>query len=406
MKFVKEILREGKYLVATGGGGRASKAFTKPDLDRMANTANAMLRSGLRITAPWEHDPKAQPVIGSDGLKAVDYGNAGYWQRFYTAKNQDGEFSFYGVLEAPGNEEQPDTPAYRVSRTARDTSICMADEFVDGKGNKWQGALVHVALPQHPVEPGQSNFVPLPAEEVHMSYISMGMKAPDMLSGVDIGKIVEVLKGCGLTLPEGTDESNFYDRLYAVAVQKSSGGGSSALEEKPDDSKVETKPLMMSLTSEQVESLLKANAVNPATGKAFVKEDFQDKPSDREVAQAKALEMMGNALKDVLKVRYNDRINALVSTGAITQEYADQQLAPLVETVQMSLTSEGKVADGPVDITLRALESLPKQAPSNQGSYQMGTRPAGGTVPTLPLGADGKLGDKEAADLVNEILKL
>lgn len=398
MKFVKEILKEGVFEVSTMDGPNR-RTFTKDDLENIASTGRNMLRNGLRIPAPFEHSMEAKP---EDDETSDKYENAGYWRDLYVKKNEEGRHSLFGVLDAPGNDAEPDTPAYKVSRLAKDTSICLLPKFRDGKGREWENALYHIALPQHPVEPGQSNFLPLPED---FSMISMSLE----VRGVDMNKLLTLLSKCGLSLPEDTTERNILDRLMVAATQVSSGQSRNPLTSKPDGAKTETYPVMMSLTQKQVEAILGANLVDPETNEVFVQEVFRDVPS-KEENYKKAAEMMGVQLNSIYKERYKDKISSLVSSGKISESYAQEALYPLVDAVQMSF-KDGVPEKNHLDLTLQALEALP-DLPTNTQTGRVSTAefmsqkaPTSASKVENPLTNEGLVTDDEAAEIASAILK-
>ena len=61
MKFKKEILTEGVYLVSTENG-RQKKKITKEDLQHLAKTHDKMRQNGLNIPAPLAHAENEIPT--------------------------------------------------------------------------------------------------------------------------------------------------------------------------------------------------------------------------------------------------------------------------------------------------------------------------------------------------------
>ncbi len=402
MKFVKEILTEGEYEVSTFEGSK-KKVFTSSDLRKISTTASKMLKAGIKIPAPFKHiqegvfvTPVEEVVESPDPAK-----NAGFWEKIYVRKNDHGTVSLYGVIDAPGKEDDPDSPAFKVSRTVKDTSIGLLPGFKDGKGRTWGDfAVAHIALPVDPIEPDQTNFIPLPDSEVEdYEVIAMSRK----MTG-NVSQVLTLLSDRGIDLPADTTNENFLDRLLVALMQNQKG--TSSLNQKPSNGKVESYPIMMSLTKKQVEAILAANLQNPETGNSFTAEDLKDVPSDVEQYK-KAAEMMSVQLNSVYQDRYNDRIKALVASNRISQAFADANLIPLVNSVQMSFEN-GKPKQNALDITLQALEALPAvgSQPSNVDTAQfMGRSPAGSTKEANPIGDDKADNLEEVDNIVNSILK-
>jgi len=406
-KFVKEIVREGEYLVSTAAGTRKKKSFNKDDLNKYADTGKKMLSAGLKIPAPRQHTVEAQPELQEADPKE-GYENLGFWNDFYVAKDEQGKYALYGVLDAPGDPEDEATPAGIVSRTARDTSICVHD-FNDGLGRKWEDAIWHVAIPTHPIEPGQKNFIPLPNE---YEVITMSQ----MVSKVDINKLLSALSECGISLPTDTTEDDFMDRLYVAVTQKSKNyDNNSSLRSKPNNSKVETYPIMMSLNQDQVKAILEAGVIDPATGKPFEASTFKDDGVDTDKLK-KSIIIMSTVLDKNFKERYQDRVRNLVTSNRVTREYAEANLLPMIEAlkvsdaVMMGVSSEGDLPKNAVEVTLSALESLPgnisgETVQKNNDHLWMSNRPSGATSVPNPHEVS-KVSDEEANDIISTILSV
>lgn len=402
MKYVKEVLTEGQYEVSTFEGSK-KKTFSAEDIKKMANTSTKMLKAGIKIPAPFKHvqegvfvTPIEEITESPDPAK-----NAGFWERFYAKKNEHGTMSLYGIIDAPGKEDDPDSPAYKVSRTVKDTSIGLLPGFKDGKGRSWgEFAVAHVALPVDPIEPDQTNFLPLPdIDAKDYEVVAMSRK---MIGNVS--QVLTLLKDRGISLPADTTNDNFLDRLLVALMQDKSGSNTS-LSQKPSSGKVESYPIMMSLTKKQVDAILAANLQNPETNAAFTAEDLKDVPSDVEQYK-KAAEMMSVQLNSIYQERYKDRIAALISSGRINQNYADSNLLPLVNSIQMSFKN-GKAEDNHLDLTIKALEALPVSSQEPKGNLDtaqfMGRAPQGSSKESNPL--DANADDGAVDDIINAVLK-
>ncbi len=402
MKYVKEILTEGEYEVSTFSGSK-KKVFSSDDLKKISNTASKMLKAGIKIPAPFKHIQEGVFVTPIEEVtESVDpVKNAGFWEKIYVRKNEHGTMSLYGVIDAPGKEDDPDSPAYKVSRTVKDTSIGLLPGFKDGKGRAWgDHAVAHIALPVDPIEPDQTNFLPLPDADVEdYEVIAMSRK---MIGNVS--QVLTLLKDRGISLPADTTNENFLDRLL-VALMQDQKATNSSLSQKPSTGKVESYPIMMSLTKKQVEAILAANLQNPETSAPFTAEDLKDTPSDVEQYK-KAAEMMSVQLNAIYQERYKDRITALVSGGRINQDYADTNLLPLVNSIQMSFKN-GKADENHLDLTLKALEALPVFSQEPKGNLDtaqyMGRSPGNSAKEPNPL--DAQADDGAVDNIINAVLK-
>jgi hypothetical protein len=407
-KFVKRIVTEGEYLVSTASGQRKKVTFSPKDLEERALTATQMLESGLKIPAPRQHTLDAKPEL-EESKPDGKYENLGFWDKFYVGETEDGRSALYGVLDAPGDRNDPATPAGQVAKVVQDVSICTHD-FVDGKEREWKNAIWHVALPTHPIEPHQENFKALPDdyEVVMMSQRVMT---------VDTEKLLTALSKCGISLPSDTTDDNLLDRLYVAVTQKAEGSDSSSLNTKSSGTKVETYPIMMSLNQQQVDAILSANVMDPSTGKPFSKDTFADKggePSDLKKYKESVV-LMSNMLNKSYKERYSDRVKGLIATGRISEEYAKNNLFPMIEkldvgeAIQMGLNEDGSLPSNAVEVTISALENLqaPAQSEGNVGSNQnlwMSNKPNDSSTQPRPNDV-AELNDEDADKLIEQLLK-
>ncbi len=402
MKFVKEILSEGPYLVSTPSGPK-EKQITAEDIRNYAETGAAMLKAGIKIPAPWMHviDGKMPLPLSAEGVTELDpTKNAGFWDSLYFELNDEGTLSLFGIVDAPGTTEQPESPAWKVSRTVKDTSIATFPNFVDGKGKNWGPyAIAHIALPVDPVEPGQSNFIPLPGN-------FEGMVMSRKIMTPNVSQLLTLLADRGIALPTDTTSDNFMDRLMVALMNN--GGSKSGLTTKPSNGKVESYPIMMSLTKPQVDAILSSNVKNPTTGQPFTAEDFQDVPSAKEKELSESIVMMSQHVDSIYKAQYRARIDTLIATGCCDQAYADKYLNPLAESIQMSFT-KGQINSTPLDTLLAALEALPPKVPGKQvpptTPLSMSRTPSGASTVDNPLLKNGpSVTDERANEIINQML--
>lgn len=409
MKFVKKILTSGTYHVnapmrdaKTGEVTmvRKERTFTPEDLKDYADNTNKMLAEGLRVPAPiFKHDLNANPNAKDDELK----GNAGFWSNFHVGKDEYGKDGLFGILEAT-EEYSP-----KIGTEVRDTSIYSVNtdnpehQFMDGLGRKWNKVLMHVALPLQPIEPGQSNFIPL-GTAMGSELLDFGESIMGNTKPTPITQVLTLLSKVGIVLPSDTTDASFMDRLVSALTQKANGGSSSSLSEKPDDSKTEVLPIMMSLTQQQVEAIVSSNVVDPATGKPFTLETFAESKSAKEASLENALTVMGHALKSNYQAAYKSRIDAGITKGQITKEYADTELYPLLDSIQMSVNGEGVIANSNgLETILKAVENLPAKQDTKGQSLMGHQAPSGSVIIPTMLNA-GTMTDDRAKEIVNLIL--
>lgn len=408
MKFKKPIVSAGVYAIPTAAGPRM-ETITEDRLRKWAESFKAMREKGLRVPAPWTHDDKASPVVvGSDGTLPQSDKNGGFWEKLWV-EDQEGVPTLFGELDAPGSAEDMSTPAGKIGKTVQETSIYVRPEFMDGKGNKWQDALMHIALVTHPVEPGQKNF-----EQVTEGLaLSMAMqthtmsKNPDY-KGVDesqnnsgrdqpsdngtgsvsnIKTLIDTLKRVAkIVLPDDTDESCLSERLLGALLQKEISetpevDGPDTTKRKdpqlnttkkpPEGAKLKTAPIIMALSETQIKAIVDSKVVNPVTGKPFDAAELNPVETPVEIDDdtimshpAFAAQVSANkALLGVLSAQklgtLVSRIDSLIRAGKITKDYADKRLKPQLEGFQMSFGSDGKPQAHPVELILEGLESSP-----------------------------------------------
>lgn len=371
----KEILPTGKYFVVSGNE-RVEKEFSPSYLRHIAKTGNKMLKAGLKVPAPFGHRKSATPDTPPDDPST----NAGYWNRFWVS-TESGKPGLWGEVDVPGSEDDPNSPIFKVKNTAKETSVCIRDKYIDGKQRKWENALLHVALVNHPVVPGQKDFedVPDSGSVVNLSTVSASSHSPANISGL-IKKLRDVVK---IYLPDDcTEDTLVKDLTVAVGQYELSPPGKiTGVEPVPVYmSNLPNKENDMPMSNEQIQSIVASGAINPSTGKAFVAEDFtllKDTVSPEDKKTASVLKAFTNKVIEQAKRSVTDRINQLVTTNRITKDYADQHLIPKVE-FQMSLVGtqdNPQIADHPLETTLSALEALPMpQATPQPNQYFLGSQ--------------------------------
>lgn len=262
-KFRKEILREDKYVTGDGAGGRQVTDVTSDRIEHWAKTLNAMNKAGLLIPAPELHDAEESPSkyegekVAAEGSKS----NYGFWSDFTVIDvvNEDGETikALEGVLDVPLEAD-----AELIGNTVKETSIYSMNKFVDGKGNVWDDAIIHIAPVIKAIEPGQKNFQPVEGDmSIAMSHShrlsnvvmrSMGSNTKSV-NTEDLTAMLEEV--AGISLPENTPDEKLRECLLLLLKQKhlseknNRNGGS--VSSPPDDSFVNEVPVVMSTNQTQ-----------------------------------------------------------------------------------------------------------------------------------------------------------
>lgn len=454
-KFTKQILRPGTYWVSTLTGDRRPETITPERIQNWVETFTRMREAGLKVPAPfYRHVQTAIPVASKADLKTLDPETKGFWDKVWHDP-QDG--SLWGTLDVPLEED-----AKVVGTKLQDVSI-YANTFQDGLNRRWEDALLHIALVPQPVEPNQANFqqsegLLCSAAYAYSGFSPISSVAPklqgfqmatdntsDAKGNIDtkpaskpepsdnpegntksqFSTALECLASRGISLPDDTDQSNFFDRLITAchALQAFDGNkdeetpeveeaGELNVPDKPNaGSRREPPPIAMSLDMSNL-SLKPEEAAKVLEAVKFTTKDEQGKEvimdfgslatmlSEAKEAKNPTSPAAESALKKALGIRikhdYVSRIDDLVRDGRVTREYADKELVPLVDGIQMSLTETGEVAPTSLDTILSALEKLPKHT----GLFMSaGYRPSTAKPETRQEATD-----RTADDIVNEFL--
>lgn len=394
MKLIKEILPVGTYKVRTKDGQRILQTFTEDRLNNISNTSNNMLTSGLRIPAPFDHKEEARPQTEIEMDKAASsFQNAGYWKRFWVAPNKKGVPTLHGEIDAPGDESDKDSPAYKVKNTNEEVSVALASNFEDGLGRSWTDGLLHVAVVNHAVVPDQAPF----------TVVNMSMLEPGSSDESIIEEIKSTLPKVGVSLPVSTNASTFLrDLLVALTQVKENNNYQDPIEPVPVYMSTGA-DVDMKMTKEAAQALVDAKIVNPDTSKPYTMAElgFQEQPpaqtpngsdhkellaslqkSEDERNKAMAIvAALKNKIVDDTKATIQKRITALVKAGIISKDEAEASFNPKVE-FQMSVM-DGKIQDHPLETTLSALEAVAarngkKPAPTDfpvEGVVELNTDP-------------------------------
>jgi len=364
----KEIISVGTYYPNVGGQ-RVKKEFDKQYLLRLAKNANNMMNTGLRIPAPFDHHKDAEPLEVNGAPKSA-FNNAGYSVKYKVANNDKGVPTLVGFFDVPGNKTDTNSAYYKALNTAKEVSLSIRDEYRDGTGTVWKDAIMHCALVNHAVVPGQKEF-----QEMSIINMSMleGSEEPDISL---LGQIRSVLaEACNIVIPASNSVNTFLRDLLVAASQIKANRPT-------DGQELQPVPIYMSingdndmaLTKDQATTLVATKAVNPTTKAPFTMEDLGFKevaPLNMSTLEqenatlksqlAKAIGMMSafsTKLANDTKIGIQSRINALIAKGLLTKEYADAHLAPKLE-YQMSTLSDGTLAPHQLETTLSTLEALP-----------------------------------------------
>lgn len=398
-KLRKEILPEGEYLVGTSSGGRTMKAFSRSYLELITKNSNDMIAAGLNIPAPFKHLKEAFPKVHAE-VDTNSFDNAGYWESFEVA-DKDGKAVLYGVIDAPGDTANLSTPAGKVTTTAKEVSVCVKESWQDGLNRSWGPCILHCAPVLHPVVPGQEGFT-LIDDSVVLSLSGLAVET----NAVNLSELSQELsKSAGIYIPPDTMLSDLPKVLLTVLRQKQ------LCDEVNNDDTEIVEPvsvfmslpegIKMSVSKANAELLVSLGAINPKTQKPFVLEDFEIGVDPRDTyAMSVTSELVEQRKKEL-----RNRINTLISTGRTQKEYAEATLFPMVDTYELSLGQNAKVAKNNVDVIIESLEAIPvatKPITTN-------AMPTGSDIHEMSMGGDGnnqELTAEQAEQMKKEYLSM
>lgn len=133
----KEIISPGQYWYTDQQTGEPRTLDVTPELTKYwHDQGQAMIRAGLTIPVPCEHDFNAHPMTPKERL----LNNAG-WVKEYKLKDNG---RLFGVVDVQDAEV-----AKKLPKTIRWTSPWI-NSFTDGNGREWNNVISHLALTTRP----------------------------------------------------------------------------------------------------------------------------------------------------------------------------------------------------------------------------------------------------------------
>lgn len=363
-KYRKEIVTAGTYKQWDRTKKQWYNRVVSPeDLQKLVASSKKMFEKGLKIPAPWKHDLDVHAFAKIDGPNPsggfLDANvNGGFWESLET-EVINGKTKLFGVIDAPGDVNDPNTPAGKVSKTVKDTSIYIRDRMplTDGSDEVIENAIMHIALVTHPIEPGQKNFELIDDQS---SYIAMsqlveepGDDADDDLDtgNYDIPKLAEELKKClKIVIPESTTIKTLVSNLLASIKQYQMLDKDAASQ----DQIVKVDPIIMN--QDQIKALVEAKVVNPTTGKAYVNEDFKQSAQTNTQNEI-IMSAIQTQFQSDRRSTFKARIDNLITTGRTTKAFADSNLYPKAASYEIKIDN-GQVAQSPLEEILMNLEAM------------------------------------------------
>jgi hypothetical protein len=358
-RFKKEIVTAGEYDQWDRDGKPYVKNITVKDLEKMKASYDKMQSKGLKVPAPWKHDKKINAFDSNTtgGFLDDSSKNGGFWDTLQV-EVIEGKTKLTGFIEAPGDVNDPNTPAGKISTTVRDTSIYVRDKMplTDGSGESIENALMHIALVTHPIEAGQKNFELVEdGYSISMSQYREAVQESDIDDLADSSNIAELtteLRKClKIFLPVGTTLKNLVPNLLASIKQYEMLNEN---ESQNDSNIVKVDPIIMNQA--QIDSIIKSGAVNPETGKVYAKEDFKASVSDTTHNEV-LMSVMQTEMQSDRRKTFKSRINSLVATGRTTKAFADSNLHPKADSYEIQI-ADGKMVEAPLEMILMSLEAM------------------------------------------------
>jgi hypothetical protein len=394
-KFKKLIVTPAVHQVGRLNGTTEVEAITKDRIKEWVDNTNKLMSLGVSIPAPFAHQDEKKHfplpvVLGTDGSSLSDafdaYGseavgwdakvNGGFWERFDVDATSGG---LVGIVEAPGDATDLNTPAGKLGNTVKETSVfVMPPREVrgkDGQTHKVGEHLAHVAMCLNPREKGQKNFELLEAipkgMELAMSFgmadmIPQGQELPDPTKAQDteLNGLLTMLRGIYVDLPETTTRETLVPNLVIALRQKLA-----------DKHETQTQEPGQNLSSNSGEVRSPAIAMS----------DVSDKTTEKTPI---LLSLVLKSYKKSLK----DRVEILRQKG-LSKDYAEKTLLPQIEGFVMSEDSIGTdeaIAKSPVEHVIEALEDVFKNASVMGGGILTDDNAAsdGLQVEELPIALD------------------
>lgn len=415
MKFKKQIVKPGKYVVnvprkqkdGTVKFERDTHEITPERIKSWKDKFDAMIQDGLRIPAPFRHDLSALPLTDEQKLeleqKQKDQGslnNAGYWDSLNIAED--------GTLEGEIDVAEQ-ALADRFGNSFKECSLMALPEFTDGKGKKWEDAILHVAVVTNPIVHGLDNFKPVTPVESTENAIALCLSA---LEGVALGdddkpKLQDLSLNENLVTGEVYFSGRFKKSPQTIDLLEKFKGYVQSLE-KGENVYLNSSLALALEQPEAVASLKKQDGtllsvgdvvtLLPKVGVTLPQDTNDENFMDRlltaltTVAAGKdgANPTVGNGLtimpggvqmshkiepdspqgKLVAKQqreRIKGRIEALVMSGRITAPYVEEVLKPQLEgcALSLSIDDDGNLGPTGLDPVLDALERLPASIAAN-----------------------------------------
>jgi hypothetical protein len=386
-KFEKTVLTQGKFRQWNEATKKYEFVEVTPErLQKLSDTFQKMKAKGMKIPGPWKHDFDITALsTGDNGLLEDATVNAGFWDSLVAKTLDNGKMALVGTIDAPGDPNDPNTPAGKIGTLVKDTSIYTRKNLpitsgVD-KEELLEEGIMHIALVTHPIELNQENFKLQDSNDVHLVMSNMveeseqdDTEEESEQNSSSLSQLILDLKNvCKLFLPASTTIDNLAENLSIAVGQYQLLNSEDASGVKPDSFKVE--PLLMShLDPTQVDALINGKIVNPKTNKPYAREDFPSSSPEADKAGSQNLLIMSamqNQMQLDRRKGYRGRIDNLVATGRTTKAFADAQLYPQADSYNIEF-KDNQIVTPVVETLLMSLESMPAPTQPEVSGLTMG----------------------------------
>jgi len=395
-RFRKVVTTAGKYVVGDGKGGRQEAILTAERFNNWVNNFKKLKSKGYLIPAPFDHDNQnSLPIrMGNDGSPPA-LNNAGFVDEL-AVETIDGVPSLVAVFNIDGDTKDPNSLAYKVGKTVKETSVYVRPNYLDGVGEKYEGEVpMHVALVTHAIEPGQSNFQPI-GNDIAVAMSQRVVMAADKLSGnignTDdekpeegedddtpgetaevteaggsiIAQLIKILRdpAINIDLPDDTNEGNFTDRLNVAARQRTKQPTQTQAPPTPPPDPNAQQPSKPISTTKPPRNAVEQSASLAMSQTPKTTEEQLAVVMSQLTGYENANKILSGYVTTLEREKRATRIAALISSGRVTEDYAKSYLQPALEGFQMSLGADGKPAPAAIDTLLVALEATPAKTGS------------------------------------------
>lgn len=230
-RLVKDVLRTGSWKVGIAADGKPQMwNVTRNELNRITQYFQMGQHRGVAMNLTKSHGNLATGIVPTDDLiSPID------------EIAVDGDVLWIATYVTPEQAANLTNPACKVSPY-------VMSNWIDGLGNTYPEMLLHVAVTDQPVLPGQGPFV------------AMANQQTKGANGMDVGTLLplinQLLAACGgPQLPEDTDETTF-PVVLKMAISMVTGG------EATEETSEET-PVLEGTGEETPPGLAMNNAARP-----------------------------------------------------------------------------------------------------------------------------------------------